>query len=40
VVVGGLAGGAGANMRLTRVEECYLNIKKRHNFGIKYIYIF
>jgi hypothetical protein len=33
-------GGAGANMRLIRVEECYLNIESRHNFGIEYIHIF
>jgi hypothetical protein len=32
-------GGVGASMRLVRVKECYLNIKSRHNFGIKYIHI-
>jgi hypothetical protein len=30
----------GENMRLIRVEECYLNIESGHNFGIEYIHIF
>jgi hypothetical protein len=32
--------GAGANMRLIRVEECYLNVESRNNFSIEYIRIF
>jgi hypothetical protein len=34
------AGKRVGNMKLIRVEECYLNIESRHNFGIEYIYIF
>jgi hypothetical protein len=30
-------GGAGATIRLIRVEDCSLNIESRHNFIIKYI---
>jgi hypothetical protein len=30
----------GENMRLIRMEECYLNIESRHNFSIEYIHIF
>jgi hypothetical protein len=33
-------GGPRANMRLIQVEECYLNIESRHNFGLEYIHIF
>jgi hypothetical protein len=33
-------GGAGVNMILMRVEDCFLNIEGIHNFVIEYIHIF